>query len=45
VVVAAEEYQRLTGKLPTFKDFLAQGESFEGLDIERDRSPGRDVSL
>ncbi len=44
VVVAAEEYKRLTGKLPTFKDFLARGESFEGLDLERDQGPGRDVS-
>lgn len=45
VVVAAEEYERLTGKLPTFKDFLFKGESFEGLDLTRDQSPTRDVSL
>jgi len=45
VVVAAEEYERLTGKSPAFKDYLTQGESFEGLDLTRDRSPTRDVSL
>jgi antitoxin Phd len=45
VVVAAEEFERLVGQRPSFKDFLAQGESFEGLDLGRDRSPGRDVSL
>jgi prevent-host-death family protein len=45
VVVAAEEFERLLGKRPAFKDYLVQGESFKGLDLERDRSPGRDVSL
>lgn len=45
VVVAAEEYDRLTGKLPTFKAFLCQGESFEGLELDRDPTPGRDLSL
>jgi prevent-host-death family protein len=45
VVVAAEEYERLVGQRPAFKDYLAQGESFEGLDLTRDQSPGRDVSL
>ncbi len=45
VVVAAEEFERLRGERPSFKDFLAHGESFEGLDLGRDRSPGRDVSL
>ena len=45
VVVAAEEYEQLTGRLPTFKDYLTQGESFEGLDLTRDQSPSRDVAL
>jgi antitoxin Phd len=45
VVVAAEEYERLTGQRPGFKEYLAQGESFEGLDLTRDPSPGRDVAL
>ena len=45
VVVAAEEFERLTGQRPAFKDYLTQGESFEGLDLTRDPSPSRDVAL
>ena len=45
VVMSAEDFERLSGQRPTFKDFLAQGESFEGLDLTRDQSPIRDVSL
>ena len=45
VVVAAEEYERLVGQRPAFKDYLSQGESFEGLDLTRDPSPSRDVAL
>jgi antitoxin Phd len=45
VVVAADEFERLTGQRPAFKDYLIQGESFEGLDLSRDSSPSRDVAL
>jgi antitoxin Phd len=45
VVVAAEEFERLVGQRLAFKDYLAQGESFEGLDLARDQSPGRDMPL
>jgi hypothetical protein len=45
VVVAAEEYERLVGQRSAFKDYLSQGESFEGLDLARDQSPGRDFPL
>jgi antitoxin Phd len=45
VVVAAEEFERLTGQRPAFKDYLTQGESFEGLDLTRDQAPGRDIAL
>ena len=45
VVVAAEEYERLVGQRPAFKDYLAQGESFEGLDLARDQGPGRNFPL
>jgi prevent-host-death family protein len=45
VVIAAADYERLTGKLPAFKDYLTQGESFEGLELGRDPSPGRDAGL
>ena len=45
VVVSAEEFERLTGQRPAFKDYLAEGESFEGLDLTRDQTPGRDIAL
>jgi hypothetical protein len=45
LIVAAEELQRLIGKRPAFKDYLTQGESFEGLDWARDANPVRDVAL
>lgn len=44
VVLAAEEYEKLTGNRPTFKKYLMEGESFEALDLRRDSST-RDVSL
>jgi prevent-host-death family protein len=45
VVLAAAEYERLVGQRPAFKDYLPQGESFEGLDLTRDQSPGRSFPL
>lgn len=45
VVVSAADYAELTGARAGFKDFLSHGESFEGLDLTRDPSQGRDVSL
>jgi prevent-host-death family protein len=45
VVVSGEEYRRLAGEGLDFKQYLMQGESFEGLDLTRDYSPGRDVGL
>jgi len=45
VVVSAEEYERLTGHRPSFKEYLTKGESLEGVNLSRDTSPGRDVPL
>lgn len=45
VVVAADEFERLTGKRPAFKEYLAGGESFDGLDLSRDASSRRGVIL
>ena len=45
VVVAAEEYERLIGKRPSFKQYLRAGPSFEGVDMTRDASLPRDVRL
>ncbi len=46
VVIALRDYDKLTGKHKSFKDFLMNdGPIFDDLDISRDRSPMRDVDL
>ncbi len=46
VVVARRDYQELTGKRMSFKQFLlGGGPSLQGLDILRDKSPMRNVKL
>lgn len=42
-MLSAEDYERLAGKRPGFKELLFQeGPSFEGLDLSRDPDPGRE---
>lgn len=45
VVVAQDEYDRLTGARPDFKKVLFEGPDFDQLDLARDRSPLRDAAL
>jgi prevent-host-death family protein len=45
VLISADEYERLTAARSDFKEFLMTGESFDGLDLARDQSTGRDVVL
>jgi antitoxin Phd len=45
IVMAERDYQRLIGKRRSFIDYLMRGPSFEGLDLTRDQSPGRDIKL
>lgn len=46
VVVAKRDYEKLTGRRPGFKQFLlGKGPSFRGLDLRRDKSPLRGLSL
>lgn len=45
VVLDADEYQRLTGKVPGLKDLILGGPSLEGVDLQRDPSPGREADL
>ena len=45
VVLSADTYAELTGQRQSFKDFLMSGPSLEGLDLERDKSPMRDIEL
>lgn len=45
IVLSEAEYSRLRGKELSFKDYLSEGESFEGLNSERDKGLMRDISL
>lgn len=45
VVITEAEYNKLTGKSQTFKEFLMDGPGMNGLDLTRDSSPMRDVEL
>jgi len=46
VVVARRDYQELTGKRMSFKQFLlGEGPSLRGVDLRRDKSPMRNVQL
>jgi prevent-host-death family protein len=45
VVVAQDEYDRLTGARPDFKKLLFEGPNFDELDLTRDRTPPRDAAL
>lgn len=42
VLVAADEYARLTGSTPSVKDVILNGPSLEGVDLTREASTGRD---
>ena len=46
VVLDRREYEKLTGKTASFKEFLTgPGPSLKGLNLTRDRSPMREVKL
>jgi len=45
VVLAEEEYERLMGDRPGFKEYLMGGPGLSDLDLDRDESPMREVSL
>lgn len=44
VILSEKDYERITGRRPDFKEFLIQGESFEGLHLSRDAAAGADIS-
>ncbi len=46
VVLSRRDYEKLTGKRPAFKQFLLGNRpTLQGLDLSRDKSPMRKVSL
>jgi antitoxin Phd len=42
IVLSEKDYERITGRRPSFKQYLIEGESFEGLDVPRHNSTLRD---
>ena len=44
IVLSERDYERITGRRPSLKDHLSQGESFEDLDLSRDSGSGQDVA-
>jgi hypothetical protein len=44
VVLSEQDYERITGRRPSFKDHLIQGEPFQGLALTRNSGPGQDVA-
>lgn len=45
VVLDGDEYRRLTGSLPSLKEMILNGPNLEGVDLDRDPAPGREVDL
>jgi len=45
IVIDSREYERLSGKRPTFKDYLVNAPSLKGVHLGRDRSKAREVVL
>ena len=45
VLVSASEFQRLTGRVPDFKEFLLSGPDLGELEIQRDQREARRVEL
>ncbi|MHB1560735.1 MAG: type II toxin-antitoxin system prevent-host-death family antitoxin [Isosphaeraceae bacterium] len=45
IVLSEKDYERITGRRSSFKEYLVRGESFAGLELTRDRSqsPGQDA--
>lgn len=43
IVLSEQEYERITGRRPSFKDFLVQGESFIDLEFCSESKAGRDL--
>jgi antitoxin Phd len=44
-VVSEKEYEKLTGKLPGFKELLMSTPMIDDLDLSRDKSAMRDIEL
>jgi hypothetical protein len=44
IVLSEQDYERISGRRPSLKDHLMQGESFEGLDLTRESGSGKEIA-
>ena len=44
VVISIEEYRELKGEMETLKEWILNGPDLSSLDLERGKSPMRDIS-
>ena len=42
IVISERDYERISGRRSSFKDYLSEGEPFEGLEFPRDFDPPRE---
>jgi len=45
VLIRQDQYRKLTGEKPTLKSLILDGPSLEDVDLQRDRSPERELKL
>ena len=45
VILPEKDYRLLSERKPTFKEFLLNMPSLEGLDLTRDQTPARDIEI
>lgn len=45
MVIALEEFERLNGQRISFKEYLMKAPSFKGVNLKRDQSKMREISL
>jgi hypothetical protein len=45
IIIEEKQYEKLTGKKSSFKDYILNSPSLDGLDLSRDRTPMRDADL
>ncbi|MFQ5451724.1 MAG: type II toxin-antitoxin system Phd/YefM family antitoxin [Nitrospinaceae bacterium] len=45
IIIEENQYKKLTGKKSSFKDYILNAPSLDGLDLSRDQSPVRNTDL
>ena len=45
IIIEENQYKKLTGKKGSFKDYILNSPTLDGLDLSRNQSPMRDADL